>query len=168
MNIIVSNNGGEPNVDERVNQCWLTGFTPPYDDSKAVAFAHIKDKIFCSPTEDYDLNNRIRLRQDLHALFDSRCFYINSIGRVCWQTDMSDHELEKLGMKRDAQLHPSLMTKERIHYIGQRVINYPRFRLLSDLAQQAAKNDNAESKKRGLPNNPHKAIAASLRDGPVQ
>lgn len=140
-----------PAVDERDPVCCLSGHVPRFPSSGEVASAHVRDQLFCTPVQRYDLNNRIWLRSDLHRLWDNREFNITGDGRVVWTRQISSDELAKLGLNQDSRLNPCLLTKERIAYLNQREQNYGSFRIAADLASCKERELRDASKQRGLP-----------------
>ena len=72
-------------------------------------------------------------------------------GRICWGREISDKELARLGLTRQASLHPALLTNERISYLNRREQNYHSFRQKADLAKSTEREAKKESDKLGLP-----------------
>ena len=92
--------------------------------SGAIHECHIKDAIFSTPRERVDPSNTLRLRSDLHAMYDARMFHFAADGGVVWDNWISDNELARLGIRRDAAIDSLLMTPARKHYMEQRITRY--------------------------------------------
>ena len=151
------------------DRCWVSEFMPSVSYSGAIHECHIKDAIFCTPRERVDPANTLRLRSDLHSMYDARMFHIAADGGVVWDNWISDNELARLGIRRDAAIDFTLMTPARRHYVGQRITHYESWLYARKIAIAAKEKQDEENKRRYGPSGRpmHSSPYMAERDRPT-
>ena len=109
--------------NERTVYCWVLKRKAIFQDDKTIDSAHILDQIFCSPTQDYDFSNRLRLSNFLHNLYDERLIYFDLNG-VLKSDVLSKEYLQSIGIPKNASLPRECLTDARVEYLKQRINDY--------------------------------------------
>lgn len=129
---------------ESLPMCWLSDFID-WHDTGSIASCHIVDQ--CLLTDEdarkYSPSFRLKLRVDIHALWDARIITINPNGTIT--TLLSDEALSALGLNKKSRLPYIVLTDERIKALQERINDRDKFILAKQLAIQAKKQADAQN-----------------------